>query len=426
MASSRSSRSRVCVGFSGGLDSVVLLELFARARKTLGVELSAVHVHHGLSPNADRWARFCAAFCAAREVPLVIERVKVRAKGRGIEAAAREARYAVYARQEAEVIALAHHLDDQAETVLLQLLRGTGLKGVAAMAEWRELTGTGKHIFRPLLAYRRIQLREWAEGLEWIEDESNADRGFDRNYLRHELVPLLDARFPRWREALARFSRHAASADAMLGKLARRDGAPDTEGVAMGRLRSEDPERRANALRAFLEVNRLPMPSERRLGEMVRQLFEARGDARVRIEHGGARLVRHRGAVSIDRGHDPHPRTWRCEWKGERVVDLGAGKGVVRFRRVRGAGIGTEQAAEGEWQFALRCGGERMRLAARRPTRTLKNLLQESRVPEWQRDRLPLLFHGSDLVWVPGVGIAAAYQCAPGAAGLLPEWDSSP
>jgi len=206
----------VCVGFSGGLDSAVLLDLLARRGSQ---PLAALHVHHGLSPNADLWTAFCERFCAERGVPLAVERVEVaRDSGEGLEAAARSARYAAYARRAEPFVALAHHLDDQAETVLLQLLRGTGLKGICAMPQLRPLAGSGVTLYRPFLATPRAAIRAYAKqaGLEWIEDESNASRAHDRNYLRHEVAPLLDARFPGWREATARFSRHAASADQIL------------------------------------------------------------------------------------------------------------------------------------------------------------------------------------------------------------------
>src|SRR6478735_7302191 len=218
MASSRSSPSdltfrlppgeRVCVGFSGGVDSVVLLDAMAAERAR---PVTAVHVHHGLSPNADRWTDFCRDFCAARAVPLSIERVTVdRAAAEGLEAAARTQRYAIYAARPEPYVALAHHLDDQAETVLLQLLRGTGMKGIAAMPEMRPLPGSHVRLYRPLLSIPR------ARGLEWIEDESNESTRHDRNFLRHDVAPLLDARFPGWRDAVARFARHAGSASELL------------------------------------------------------------------------------------------------------------------------------------------------------------------------------------------------------------------
>ena len=413
------SGAAVCVGFSGGLDSAVLLDLLARRG---GHRVSALHVHHGLSPNADRWAESCARFCTAHDVPLAVERVAVaRDSGEGLEAAARAARYAAYARRGEPYVALAHHLDDQAETVLLQLLRGTGLKGVAAMPELRALPGSAASLYRPLLATPRSAIREYATqaGLEWIEDESNASSAHDRNYLRNELAPLLDARFPGWRAAAARFSRHAGSAGELLDELAWHDGAARREALSI--LPSLPPARRANALRAWLALNELAMPSEARLAEMAKQLYGARVDARVRIEHGDVALVRFRDRIHIERG-GPLAVEWRVPWHGEDEVDLGPGRGWVRFARARGAGIAAARLQGGDWSFARRCGGETIRIDAKRPTRTLKNLLQEHDVPAWQREKLPLLFRDRDLVWVPGVGIAAQFACEAGAEGFSPCW----
>jgi tRNA(Ile)-lysidine synthase len=394
------------VGLSGGVDSVVLLDTLLEGG---AVPITAVHVHHGLSPNADAWADFCRDFCKARDVPLAIERVSVdRAAPEGLEAAARSQRYAVYAARPEPCVALAHHLDDQAETVLLQLLRGTGLKGVAAMPELRELPGSHVRIYRPLLAMsrREIVARAKERGLSWIDDESNASTKHDRNYLRHEVAPLLDARFPGWRDAISRYARHAGAANELLDELARKDGALDAGVVIDAGI---SPARRANALRAFLAMNGLPMPSEARLEEMARQLYGARGDARVRIEHAGVALVRQRDTVRIDAALPQGP--WGVEWHGEEDIELGPGRGSVHFERVTGSGLAAGLAHGAPWRFMPRSGGEKIRLDARRPTRTLKNLLQEHDVPEWQRDRLPLLFRGDRLAWIPGVGIASEFAC---------------
>ena len=176
----------ICVGLSGGLDSTVLLTVLARHLADAH-RVTALHVHHGLSPNADQWVKFCERLCANEGVPLAVERVRVDAASPlGLEGAARVARYAVYSARPEPYIALAHHLDDQAETVLMQLLRGTGMRGIAAMPELRGLRGTNVNIFRPLLNFSRAQLAEFAkaEGLRWIEDESNASTGPSRNFLR--------------------------------------------------------------------------------------------------------------------------------------------------------------------------------------------------------------------------------------------------
>ena len=415
----------ICVAFSGGLDSSVLLDILADDAFARDYPIHALHVHHGLSPNADAWVKSCERFCARHGVPLTVEHVRVDgASPLGLEAAARVARYAVFAGRREPYLALAHHLDDQAETVLLQLLRGTGLKGIAAMPAARPLKGTGITLVRPLLEFPReaLESHALAEGLAWIEDESNAALGFDRNFMRHEIAPRLEARFGAWRESLARFARHAAATHALLEDLATIDGVPLAAGEPLPLDGALNDERRANALRTFLARNAVAMPSEARLAEMSRQLFEAREDAQVRIDHAGVTLVRHRGAAFVERDLGS-PTAWRVDWRGEPHVPLGGERGHVRFDRVVGQGLARAALAQPGWHFAPRGGGETLRLAPDRPTRTLKNLLQEHDIPAWQRDRLPLLFHGERLVWVPGIGIASEYACPPGDEGFAPHWE---
>ena len=421
--------SSLCVGLSGGLDSTVLLEILAEHAVPAGYKVSALHVNHGLSPNADAWTRFCERLCANQGVPLAIEHVRVNAQSpEGLEGAARTARYAAFAARPEPVIVLAHHLDDQAETVLMQLLRGTGLKGIAAMPEMRPLLGMQRQVFRPLLDYSRAQLKAYAEerGLKWVEDESNASTRFDRNYLRLEVGPRFDERYPGWREALVRFARHAASGNDLLDQLAAVDGVPSRPGDPLPLDRELSAERRANVLRAFLARNAVAMPSEARLAEIARQLYEAREDARVRLDHAGIAIVRHKDAARIERELGVAAASpqgpWRVDWHREREVDLGADRGTIHFDATRGEGIAADPARAGRWYFAPRSGGETIRLGADRPTRTLKNLLQEREIPIWQREKLPLLFHEDRLVWVPGVGIAAEYACPEGQEGFQPTW----
>jgi tRNA(Ile)-lysidine synthase len=414
----------LCVALSGGLDSTTLLDILADDDFMRTRPVSAVHVHHGLSPHAEDWVRHCERFCANHGVPLTVERVHVdRASPLGIEAAARVARYAVFAGRPERYLVLAHHLDDQAETVLLQLLRGTGLKGIAAMPEVRELRGTGIHLVRPMLEHPREALEAYAkaQALRWVDDESNVALTYDRNYLRHEVAPRLAARHGGWRESLARFARHAAGANAMLDELATMDGVPAAPGDPFTLPEGLSEERRANALRAFLARNAVAMPSESRLAEMSRQLFEARADAQVRIDHAGVSIVRHRNQAFVERSLEP-VTPWRIEWQREPAVRLGAERGEVQFVASVGEGISRRALDQAGWYFAPRAGGETLRLGTGRPTRTLKNLLQENDIATWDRERLPLLFHNERLVWVPGVGIADEYACSPGEEGLKPLW----
>jgi tRNA(Ile)-lysidine synthase len=385
MASSRKpANAELAVGLSGGVDSVVLLHRL----KNDFPAVKAIHVHHGLSPNADAWARFCARLCRQLGVPLQIAKVKVVRKGKGLEAAARDARYAAFAKIKAPVIALAHNLDDQAETVLMNLLRGAGTRGASGMPE--RVRRGGKTFVRPLLDLPRKEILAYARRhkLEWIEDESNGDEALTRNFLRRRVGPLLARKFPRWKEALGRASRHMAAREAG----------------------------REDLLRKFLEAQGLRAPSEAKLVDMLKQLTS--GGARTAIAHDGKVLQVYRDRVSVSRatgGGDFSPLTW----KGESRLQLPALGGELRFRRVKGRGIAAEHRP---LSVRLRSGGERLQPDARRPRRTLKNLFQEAGVPPWRRERLPLLYKGADLVWAPGLGIDARFSATAGEAGLIPEW----
>ena len=390
MASSRkppSDSRRVAVGLSGGVDSVVLLH---QLRNLAG--LRAIHVHHGLSPNADRWAAFCRRLCRRLGVPLVVRKVKVaQRQGKGPEAAARDARYQAFQEIESEVIALAHNLDDQAETVLMNLLRGAGVRGASGMPY--EIKFKGKTLLRPLLGVPRSEIEAYARQhqLAWIEDESNADEALTRNFIRRRVGPLLAKKFPQWKQSLGRAAKHFSRKEAGAQEL----------------------------LREFLRTRGLRAPSEAKLGEMLKQLA-ARG-RRTLIEHDGTQLRLYRGKIVL--GEKSSPVVFApLPWKGEAKLEIPALGGELRFRRARGKGFDAEMKS---LQVRLRAGGERLQPDPRRPRRTLKNLFQEAGVPPWERERLPLLFLGDDLVWAPGLGIDARFQAAAGKRGLLPEWRAS-
>ena len=385
-------KKSVVVGLSGGVDSVALLHLLKARAARHGFSLGALHVHHGLSPNAGSWTRHCRTLCRAWGIPIQVSRVSVTKTGKGREAGAREARYAAFGRAKGDLLMLAHHLDDQAETILLNLLRGSGVRGASGMPPAASL---GKKILaRPLLEVPRAAILAYARAhkLEWVEDESNLDESLTRNFLRRSVGPLLATRFPRWKEALARAGRH----------FARRD------------LESSD------LLREFLRARGLRAPSEARLSEMLKQLRS--GGARTELRHDGARLKTYRGDVFILKDRSTAPFR-PVPWKGEKRVTLPALGGELRFRQVRGRGFALP--AEKPIEIRLRAGGERLQLDEARPRRTLKNLFQEAGVPPWQRERLPLLFCGDALVCVPGVGTDVRYQAPRGAPGWLAEWRQS-
>lgn len=288
---------RLVAGLSGGVDSIVLLHALSRLD---GLPLSALHVHHGLSPNADRWAEFCAQTCARLRVPFDCVRVAVERGSRdGLEGAARRARHAALAAAEADWIVLAHHRDDQAETLLFNLLRGAGFAGAAAM---RERSG---RLLRPLLAVGRSEIEAYARAqrLDWVEDESNADIRRSRNFLRRNVLPDLRRRFPAAAENLAAAAARFAEGLDLLDALARADLGEMAEDfpLSCATLAELDEARARNALRYLLAKRGVQIPSEARLRELLRQFLSAAQDRHPQARLGDYRLFRRRGAILLEK-----------------------------------------------------------------------------------------------------------------------------
>lgn len=444
----------VCVGLSGGLDSMSLLQALSTLAGEGRLALSALHVHHGLSQNADHWATFCQAACRARGVPLTVARVEVdRRSGLGIEAAARAERWRVFAARTEDCIALGHHRDDQAETVLLQLLRGAGLRGLSAMPDD---AGEEGHVgmvrlLRPLLDLSRTTLEAFArqQGLSWVDDESNADTRFDRNFVRHEVMPLLERRFPSARASLARSARLLGGAARLVESVAAADlqaalacaeGAPP--GLSVGVLVAVGEGRACELLRAWLRAHGVAMPPERRLIEALRQVATAAPERTVEVRFDGATLRRYRDRICLERpagatthGHDGNVVARdrpTLEWNREARMALPTLGGILVAETVHGAGIAQRLLRGVPLSIGARAveGGPALRIAVGRPVRhrTLKNLWQEHGVPPWQRDRWPLLRVGGSLACVPGVAVATPFMAEPGEPGWMFHWlpDAAP
>jgi len=419
---------RIAVSLSGGRDSMALLDALAALRAELPVAVSALHVHHGLSPNADAWAAFCVAECARRGVALAQRSVRVeRAPGQSLEANARTARFDALRSAEADVVALAHHADDQAETLLLQLLRGAGPHGLAAMPAAR--AGRRPTLVRPLLALPRAALEDYARrhGVRWIEDESNADTGLRRNFLRHEIVPRLAAAFPGYPATLVRAAAHSAEAAQLLDELAALDagdgivtgddGAPTLDRALLAALAQRSPPRARNLLRWFLRRHDLPPPSTARLAAMLDQFVRAAPDARVRAAHAGVELGIFRGRIVV---HAGAVAAYAIAWQGEPALALP--HGVLEFAPAVGEGLAASRLRAAAVTVRRREGGERLRLTENAPPRALTRLLYDARIAPWQRASLPLVYCGDELAAVPGIGVDAAHRAAAGAPGIVLRW----
>ena len=411
--------ARVAVALSGGMDSIVLLDAAAAFVARHPIELSAIHVDHGLSPNSGRWAEFCAAQCALRGVPLATHRLRLeRRRGESLEARARSARYECLLAADVDAIILAHHADDQAETVLLQLLRGAGPQGLAAMPRHR----AGRPVLlRPLLGLARTTIASYAtaRGLAWIDDESNADRRHARNFLRHEIAPLLAAHFPGYPGTLVRAARHQAEAAELADALAVVDaaGAVDELGLDRASLAALPATRAGNLLRWFMRREGLRPPSQARLSDMLRQLVPTADDAKVSIAHEGREIGVHRGRVLV---HARPPEPYVLAWHGEREVRLPWG--ALTFVPVHGAGLCAAKLKQAPVSLRSRTGGERIQLGTNRPHHAVKSLLQQAGLPRWERDALPFVWCGDELAAIPGIGVAVAFQASRDAAGWALAW----
>jgi tRNA(Ile)-lysidine synthase len=413
---------RCAVGLSGGRDSVVLLHALAGLRAETGVSVSALHVHHGLSPNADRWVAFCTALCHGLDVPLAIERVTVDpAGGRGIEGAARAARHAAFARLPADVVLLAHHAGDQAETMLFNLLRGSGLNGASAMAPLRRTVGGGPWLLRPWLDQpaETIEAYRACFDLPHVDDESNRNTAFSRNFLRHRVLAPVESRFPGATRRLSGAARRLGEVRTLLAELADADLAGIAAGAALdlAALAPLSPARRQNALRRWLELRSIVL-GEDRLEELCRQLDTPDPASQAEIRCGNVVLRWWRGhlhVMPVDRLEPEHARAWR----GEPAIDWGGG--TLTLTAAEGAGIAGRFASGME--IRPRTGGERMRLRVGGPTRPLRLLFQESAVPPWERDALPFLWLSDRLVAVPGIGVAAEFAAVADERGFIPRWE---
>jgi tRNA(Ile)-lysidine synthase len=420
--------ARVTLALSGGVDSVVALDLLARLAPAHPFALSCLHVDHGISPNARDWARFARATarrygvrCAVRAVDLAPHR------DLGLEGAARAARYAAFARARADFVVLAHHQDDQAETVLLQLLRGAGLPGLAGMPTIRDRGGGGApRLLRPMLDVPRAEIEAYARarGLEWVEDESNADERRPRNRLRRTVMPLLRELNPGAPAGLARSAAHLAEAAALAAALAEIDARRATKDgrLQVASLARLTRARTKNVLRWLVATAGGSAPDSAQLDELLRQLLTARADRVVRVAVGSSEVRRFRGAVWVVPPRGRLRRDWRSRWDGRPTWPLPELGGVLKFTPAARGGISAAALARGPVEVRVRAGGERFQPDPRRPRRTLKHLLQEAGIPPWERDELPLVYCGGALAFVPGIGVAAALQAAPRERGVAVAW----
>ena len=415
----------IWVAYSGGRDSHVLLHVLSQWSRRQSINLRAIHINHGLQVTADSWEEHCTYVCHALEIPLQIERVQVSTSSQGVEAAARDARYRVFAKllDPGDTLLMAHHLDDQVETLLLRLFRGSGVRGLGAMRLRRKL-GRG-WLMRPLLALPQAVLVRYAEEarLRWVDDPTNEDIRLDRNYLRHGLLPKIRERWPGVYEAIGRTARLSAQTaeqieqqtdiDLMLLRLGR--GA-----ISISTLLSLNEIRGQEVLRAWIEDQGGEPPAQAHIREILSQLSLSRDDAQVQIGWKKTVVRRYRDALFILSKTDT-TEPWQAPvlWSLEGTLMLGGGS-LIPCSRI-GEGI-ARRWRSGSIIVQRRAGGERIRIQGR-GTKRLKALFQEHGIPPWERQEWPLVYVDDELAAVPGLCVAEKFLADDGEPGNWLVWE---
>jgi len=414
----------LCVAYSGGIDSSVLLQLLVELRAERPFDLQAIHVNHGIHADADEWEKLCLRNCKQLGVPLVIERVSVQNRGEGIEAAARAARYQALEKHitsASYVLLTAHHQEDQAETLLLHLVRGSGVSGLAAMPATRAF-GKGR-LVRPLLQFSRAELVDYAkyQGLKWVEDGSNADPEIRRSFLRQEIFPKLIQHWPGTIKALNRTARHMAEADTLLQELGEADRLAclheDGSSLSLAKLAVLSVERQQNLLRQWCRVNGFAMPSTSRVDELCRLVRNPPATASAEVFLGDTWACLYRDRLSLEQ-LEPAGLPEDLDW--DLSSSASARFGPFRLTVSESVGAGLARSRIGNRVLVTRRqGGERCRLPGYTHHTTLKNLFQQHGIAPRERDRLPLLYVGDELA-----AIGDRWVCEPYAARKdEPSWE---
>jgi len=416
------------VAYSGGCDSHVLLHALVSIRDQLSAtQISALHVNHGLADEADLWAAHCEK--AAAELGVAFQVVPVDATGEAgesPEAAARQARYHVFEQlmAEGDGLLLAHHEDDQAETLLLQLFRGAGVRGLAAMP--RHAAFSKGWLGRPLLGVSHQQLRDYANdaGLNWIEDPGNQSQDFDRNFLRHNIIPDLLPRWPALSQTLARAARHQSAASHLLDELAAADLAVLAGSrpgcLSIRALSALSRERQDNVLRYWIRLRGVLSPSSAQLQRIHTEVLSAREDAQPQVGWADSMVRRYRDDLYLlpaemgGASQDREPLVW--DFKND--LDLPDGR-RLKLERRQGVGLKASLQSRTDVSVRFRLGGEVCRPLGRGQMHRLKTLWQEWGVPPWERNRVPLIYAGEKIAQVVGYCICEPWQADVGDAGLI-------
>ncbi|WP_455210107.1 tRNA lysidine(34) synthetase TilS [Kaarinaea lacus] len=409
---------RLWVAYSGGVDSHVLLFATSHIRDQLSeVDVNAIHVDHRLSPLSSQWSEHCQRVCQQLHIPYQCLVVDAKAaSGESPEAKAREARYQAFESilGADDCLLTAHHQDDQAETLLLQLLRGSGPRGLAAMPIQSKL-GDGT-LGRPLLNVSREEIHQYAraQGLLWIDDISNDNPAFDRNFLRLHVIPLLKQRWPAMAKTVSRSAQLCADTIAIIDAVADEDLQYVIDGsierLSITRLQSLSRERQHNAVRAWLNVLNLPCPSQKNLHHIWSQVIETQPESTPHLQWPGAEVRRYRDHLFAMLPMPDFDNNQCIVWNLENSLSIA---GVGRIQAIATTGRrGLKKQFPQPVTIRFRQGGERCKLPKRGGEHSLKNLFQEMGVVPWMRERIPLVYVGNQLAAVGDLLICEGFYAA--------------
>lgn len=410
--------NKIILGLSGGLDSKVLLHQLAHSE--FRSKLLAVHINHGLSPNANAWQQHCAASCASWNVDFTTEKLQLpNIKGASIEAQARELRYQALQKHliNNSVLLTAHHQDDQAETILLQLFRGAGPRGLAAMGHRQQIAAID--FIRPLLTYSKQQLLQYAQqhNLTWVEDESNQDLRFDRNYLRKQIIPKLQQRWPQVSKCLQRSAELAAESSLLLDELAMIDFkscALTDASLSCSELAMLSTARQRNVIRYWLRRTGFKLPDQKHLLRVVNEVIPARIDAQAQVQWQDVVVTRFKNKLYAYQELLKIDLQQEYSWDISKTLDI-PNIGSLSAQ----VGRGVKLANDAVLTVKFRNGGERFNPVGFDGSKSLKKLLQDWQVPPWLRDRLPLIYLKNELIAVADIAIARDYQCTDDESGFI-------
>jgi tRNA(Ile)-lysidine synthase len=414
----------VLLGFSGGLDSCVLLHLLANMQTQLDFKLKAIHVHHGLSSSADEWLNFCKEKCKLLDIELYNVKVRINEKrSLGIEGEARELRYKEIMKKQKDVVALGHHQNDQAETLMLQLLRGAGLKGLAGMPEFDE----ERKFWRPMLNIKKELIEKYASenNIEYIEDESNDDINFDRNFIRKEVLPLIESRYPASIETISRSASNISEGHHLNELLAIDDSknimSDDGSYLFINDLNKLPNLRAINLIRWWLSFNNLLMPSKKNIKEIFRQVKYIKKDTSLNLKISNDQVIRAFDEKLFIVKMKSKLSSYHFKWSGEEEIEL-PNKSKLHFVKTKKGGLSLSKLGVNTLDIKGRTGGEKLKTFPDQPSRSLKYLFQKAEIPYWERDQVPLVFANEKLVAVPNLGVQFDYQSSDGEEGYQIKW----